>query len=243
MSPSPARLNKPTLLLFDTSTLMQILVSEHFPLLRHLRSDFGVQSIMVPAVESEALYLVESGPPRFRGRQEQLKKAITNRTIAVVSKETLAPFYGTSSESWLRQIDLEGMRLYGVVDRGEAFTHAASMILDALVVSNDTTAVTRLLRDNEPIPLPVLRFWDLIVFGHQIGFLEEGDCDRTRQFLKKIGERQPTCFSDCSYLDGLKRFYARLADPTKPSLGAAHPQERHDTRVQIRRLDDLGATD
>ena len=136
---------KPPVIIFDSSVLLQIIATGQFLILRSLQSDFGVQSAIVPAVESEVLVIVEN-VPKFRGRREQFKKALRNRTLAIVDRDFLAPFLGGAADSWIRQINSEGTRLYDFVDRGEAFTHAASMVLNALVATNDTTAVSRLVR-------------------------------------------------------------------------------------------------
>ena len=155
-------------------------------------------------------------------------------TIAFPNKT--AQLLGSGTESWLRQIDAEGERLYSIVDRGEAFSHAASSVLGVPIATNDTSAVYRLIRGNENVPRPIIRFWDLIVLCHQIEMLTEGDCDRIRQVLEKIGERLPACFSRRSFRDGLPEFYARLADIDRPVVGAIGPQERLDERLLLRRL-------
>jgi hypothetical protein len=147
----------------------------------------------------------------------------------------LASLLGSGADSWLRQIEAEGERLYSIVDRGEAFSHAASSVLDAPIATNDTSAVYRLIRGKENVPRPILRFWDLIVLCYQIDMLTEGDCDRIRQVLERIGERLPACFDRRAFRDGLPGFYARLADIDRTLVGAAEPQERLDERLLLRR--------
>lgn len=132
---------KPKVIIFDSSVVLQIIATGQFRTLRSLQSDFGVQSAIVPAVESEVLAIVEN-VAKFRGRREQFKKALRNKTLAIIDRDLLAPFLGGAAESWIRQIDSEGTRLYKLVDRGEAFTHAASIVLNASVATNDTTAVS-----------------------------------------------------------------------------------------------------
>jgi hypothetical protein len=225
---------KPNVVILDSSVLLQIIATGHFGILRSLRSEFGVQSVIVPAVESEVLAITEN-VAKFRGRREQFKKALRNKTVAIVDRDFLAPFLLNATESWIRQIDSEGTRLYEVVDRGEAFTHAASMILNVPVATNDTTAVSKLVRQREPIPRPVLRFWDLIVFSHQAGWLTANDCDAIRQLLDRIGERNPACFTKHSFEDGLPHFYARLTCADLQVLGANQPQEKFDERMILAR--------
>lgn len=229
---------KTLVIIFDSSVVLQIIATGQFRILRSLQSDFGVQSAIVPAVESEVSVIVEN-VPKFRGRREQFKKALRNRTLAIVNRDFLAPLVGTAADSWIRQIDAEGTRLYDFVDRGEAFTHAASIVLNALVATNDTTAVSRLVRQGETLPSPTLRFWDLVVFSHQVGWLSENDCDAIRQFLDKIGERNHPCFSSHSFQDGLPHFYARLTCSEEPGIGAAETQEKFDERIALTRVNPL----
>jgi hypothetical protein len=119
---------------------------------------------------------------------------------------------------------------------GEAFSHAASSVLNAPIATNDTSAVYRLIRGKENVPMPIIRFWDLIVLCYQIEMLTEGDCDKIRQVLERIGERLPACFTKRSFRDGLPGFYARLADIDRPAVGASERQERLDQRLLLRRL-------
>ena len=226
---------KPKVIIFDSSVVLQIIATGQFRILRSLRSDFGVQSAIVPAVESEVLAIVEN-VAKFRGRREQFKKALRNKTLAIIDRDLLAPFLGGAAESWIRQIDSEGTRLYELVDRGEAFTHAASIVLNAPVATNDTTAVSRLVRQGEPIPLPVLRFWDLVVFSHQAAWLTANECDAIRQVLDKMGERNHPCFTRHSFQDGLPHFYARLACSDQQQLGSNQPQEKFDERMVLTRI-------
>jgi len=230
-----APVDNPKLIVVDTSVLLQLIATDQRVVFRRIRTDFGIQAAIARAVESEAFYHLEK-VAKFRGRQEQLKKALGNGTLAAVDYSLLAPLLGSGTESWLRQIDAEGERLYSIVDRGEAFSHAASSVLGVPIATNDTSAVYRLIRGNENVPRPIIRFWDLIVLCHQIEMLTEGDCDRIRQVLEKIGERLPACFSRRSFRDGLPEFYARLADIDRPVVGAIGPQERLDERLLLRRL-------
>jgi hypothetical protein len=231
---------KPKVIIFDSSVVLQIIATGQFGILRSLRSDFGVQSAIVPAVESEVLAIVEN-VAKFRGRREQFKKALRNKTLSIIDHDLLAPFLGHAADSWLRQIDSEGTRLYDSVDRGEAFTHAASMVLNVPVATNDTTAVSKLLRRGEIIPRPLLRFWDLVVFSHQAAWLTANECDALRQFLDKLGERNHPCFTGHSFQDGLPHFYPRLTCSDRPPLGSNVPQERLDERMALTRIPSVTA--
>jgi hypothetical protein len=227
---SPGAPQNPKLIIIDSSVLLQLIPTDQFGVLRLLKTDFGVQPAIVQAVESEVAYILQN-VPKFRGRQDQLKKAIGNNTLAIVDRDLLAPILGSAVEAWIRQMESEGVRLYSIVDRGEAFTHAASMVLHAPTATNDTTAVSRLLRGGETIPRPIFRFWDFIVFAYQVGLLDAGACDRVRQALHRIGERQHRCFTNCSFEDGLSHFYARLVWANREAVGASQPQEKFDERL------------
>lgn len=232
MSPPAAPQYNPKLIIIDSSVLLQLIVTEQFGVLRLLRSDFGVQAAIVQAVESEVACILQN-VPKFRGRRDQLRKALGNNTLAIVDRELLAPILGSSVDAWIRQMESQGVRLYSIVDRGEAFTHAASMVLGVPTATNDTTAVSRLLKGGEIIPRPVLRFWDFVVFAHQRDLLDAERCDKIRQFLRKMDERLHPCFAKCSFQDGLPHFYARLVCSDRPTVGAGQPQERFDERLVL----------
>ena len=232
MSSLAAPQNNPKLIIIDSSVLLQLIASEQLSILRLLRSDFNVQPAIVQAVESEVACILQN-VPKFRGRQDQFKKAISNKTLPIVDRDLLAPIFGSSADAWIHQIESEGVRLYSIVDRGEAFTHAASMVLNAPSATNDTTAISRLVRGGETIPRPIFRFWDFVVFAHQIDRLDKSACDKVRQFLHKMSERTHPCFTKCSFQEGLPQFYARLLCASRPIIGAGQPQEKFDERLLL----------
>jgi hypothetical protein len=194
-----------------------------------MRSEYGVQPAIVGAVESETLHILTT-VRKFMGRQDSFKKAVSNKTICLIDRELLSNVLGAAVDAILRQIDSEGQRFNLRVDRGEAYTHAAGSVLEAPVATNDYSAVNRLLRDDENIPRPILRFWDLIVFGHQIGQLDGSSCDKVRQTLVSIGEWIPRCFAGRNFSVGLTDFYPRLVDGVAGLIGAANPEGPLDDR-------------
>jgi len=237
VSPSSSASVNPRLIVIDSSVLVQVIATDQMGVLRLLRSDYGVQPAIVQAVESEVSYLLNN-VARFRGRQEQLRKALGNNTLAIVDRGFLATILDSGVDAWLRQMEAEGERLYLAVDRGEAFSHAASIALGVPIATNDTSAVYRLLKGGESIPRPIIRFWDLVVLGYQVGSLDDAACDRIRQTLRKLGERIPPCFADRSYIDGLPDFYPRLACAGHQFVGAGQPQEKFDERLVLRPLEE-----
>jgi hypothetical protein len=173
---------------------------------------------------------------KFMGRQEGFKRAISNKTIGLIDRQLLGDVLGTGIDAILRQIDSEGERFNLRVDRGEAYSHAAASVLGAPIATNDYSAVNRLLRDDENIPRPILRFWDLIVFGHQVGRLDESGCDKIRQILVKMQESVPSCFTGRTFSVGVAEFYPRLVDGVANLIGAQNPMERLDDRGVIFRV-------
>jgi hypothetical protein len=228
----PGKPANPLFIVIDTSVLLQLIATDQLPLLRWLRSEYKVQPAITSAVESETLQILTT-IGKFMGRQERLKKALTNNTISLIDRQSLGAILGTGVDALLRQMDSEGQRLHFRVDRGEAYTHAAAAVLGVPVATNDTSAVNRLLRDEESIPRPILRFWDLIVFGHQTGQLDDTSCDKIRQALGKINESLPQCFTGRSFNVGLAEFYARLVDGLAPLIGAPNPQGKLDDRLVL----------
>lgn len=219
MSTSPSVPDNPKLIVFDTSALLLLIATEQIGILRLLRGNYGVQPAIVQAVESEALYNLTS-VPKFRGRQEQLSKAVKNGTLLLLDRAGLAPLVGGNVDSWARQLESEGERLHAMVDRGEAFSHAASIVLGVPIATNDVTAVRRLLKNGEAIPRPIIRFWDLVVLAHQIGSIDEAACDRVRQTFPKLKEKTLPCFTGRSYSEGLPMFYPRLVCAQHQLIGA-----------------------
>jgi len=229
----------PKLILIDTSALLPLLYCGHGQLLRSIESRYGIQFGVVQAVKSETQNGL-SPPHKFAGRQESLRKAISNKTLTVVDEVYLRSKFDRVGESLSRQCDEEGEKLfYAGLDRGEAYTYGASLTLSCPVVNEDASALKRLLRERAQVPTPHLRLWDVIVFGLQAELLTQRQCDDTRSQLLKLQERLPQCFRDRSVGDGLSSFYCRLTDPTKPQIGADANQETFDDfgRLELTPID------
>lgn len=233
MSPSSSVSGNPQFIVIDSSVVLPLIATDQVGILRLFRGDYGIRPVIVQAVESEVFYNLRN-VPKFRGREEQFRKALGNNTLVILDRGALAPFVGSNVDSWIRQMESEGQRLYAMVDRGEAFTHAASIVLGAPVATSDMSAVHRLLRNGEDIPRPIIRFWDLVVFAYQVGRLDEAACDRIRQTFPRLKEKTLQCFTDRSYIDGLTMFYPRLVCLAHQPVGADQPQERLDERLLLR---------
>jgi hypothetical protein len=66
-----------------------------------------VQAAIADAVKSETAQIL-THVPKFMGRQEQLRKAIHNGTVAVIDRTLLAGLFGGGADGLLRQLEAEG---------------------------------------------------------------------------------------------------------------------------------------
>ena len=87
-------------------------------------------------------------------------------------------------------------------------------------MSNDKSALDALDFNGKALPSPVLRMFDLLAFGYQIGVLEEKDCDKARKELLQIGEHVPGVFRKASFINGLANFSPRILDGAVGGVGA-----------------------
>jgi hypothetical protein len=115
-----------------------------------------------------------------------------------------------------------GARYYGFVQRGEAYTHAAAVSLSMPAVSNDGKAVRVLEGQMMSVAVPVLRFFDIIIFAHQFGILTTKECEDVRSALLKNGEGIPGPFLNASFANGSKNFPCRLGAGN--ATGGPYPQ-------------------
>jgi hypothetical protein len=209
-------------------------VCDQLSLLTFLKSSYGVQPCVTEAVNGEFLTIIESRP-QFLPRREQGKKAFRSGSLVVLSAELLDLIFGNVGATLMRRANDEGQRLYNVgLDRGEAFSVAAAVCLNFPVVTNDGSALRRLERAREAFPEYCLRFWDLIVFSYQAGRLDLRGCDKARQSLERARERTIPCFSKQSVDVGLKDFFPRLVDGTRPALrGCGTPQVAQDRELKL----------
>lgn len=224
----------PRFLILDTSVLLPLIAAELLKtILQGVSDAFRVASVVHPAVKAEAEFHLARNR-KFLGRQEQLNKAFKKGTVSVLGRSFLEQWHSrTAADALLERIDQEGERLNAWVDRGEAYSHAASFVLGVPIVTGDQRAVRVLLDAGEPVPRPVLRFWDLVVLGFQCGWLDANACDKVRQRLREIGERLPPWLQHQSFQDGLCEFYPRLVSASHPVVGSRDPIDAldHDLRL------------
>lgn len=218
----------PEIILVDSSSLLPLIYCGHGKLLRSIAGQYGIQFAVVQAVRSEVQRRLQP-PSKFAGRQEAFRKAIENGTVLVLDEDAMKARWGCLWETLFCRCNQEGERLYYAgLDRGEAYTYAASLALGLRVVNNDISAIRRLRKEESNIPVPYLRLWDVLLFGLQAGILSIKECDDTRSLLLRLNEGLPVCFKNASVEAGLVGYFCRLVDGSKSRLGSEHPIECFD---------------
>jgi hypothetical protein len=220
----------PQLLLGDSSALIQLVIAEEIAPFRVLKTNYGVHVAIVGAVEAEIRRKVKS---KFPAKIPFLKKLLGN-TVSTLDKALLTACGYKSATALLEQIDSLGQQFSLRVDRGEAYTHAASNVLAVPALSQDITALWKLIQDGIDVQRPVLRAFDFLLFGVQAGVMEIEACNRARKLLLKAGESILPCFENCSVPDGLAHFYLRLCDAERQLIGSPKPLDRFDDRIFLR---------
>lgn len=225
--------DNPSIILFDTDALLQVLLAQQMALLHALKRAYRVQPAIVEAVEMEV-----RKSKKFRARfTKELQKAIDSETIVVLDTRTLPAFISTDAAAMHDTIQTKGFQYNRVLDYGEAYTFAAAVVLNVPAVSNDITALRAGSKAQLNLPKIVLRAFDFFVFCHQSDLCTAGDCDRIRQSLATEREWIPAAFQNTSYEKGLPHFYARLLDGTKAGVGADQPRNEPEMRVIVYRSD------
>jgi len=153
----------------------------------------------------------------------KLDKALKRGILTKLDQSTFQGYLGTATAgtSW-GSFQALGVRYYGFVQRGEAYTHAAAVSLGMPVLSNDSTAVRVLEGQMMSVAVPVLRFFDIIIFAHAANVLTTKDCEDIRSTLLKNGEGLPGPFKNASFVNGAKIFPCRLQ--VGNAAGSPYPQ-------------------
>ncbi len=183
----------PSVLLLDTDCLVQLFLADELKPLKVLSRNYGVQPFIVKEVDVEL---------RWAGRHKdrfvnQLDKAQRTSVLKVMEEATFQSMVSTAppGASWA-QFQSVGAQYEGHVQRGEAYTHAAGLTLAMPVVSNDMSAISTLNAQGLPLPEPVLRLFDLIVFCYQIGAMNDHECDAVRKALSVENEGVSRAFTN-----------------------------------------------
>jgi hypothetical protein len=135
-----------------------------------------------------------------------------------------------------------GTEYANYVQRGEAFAHALANVLRTPILTHDTSAIAVLKSRGEVLSDPFLRAFDLLALAVQLGKMNYSDCAKSRQAMMKRGERVLPCFANCSFEDGLPKFYQRIVDSTLAPIGASVPIDSWDTRIHVTRVLSIGVS-
>ncbi len=119
-------------------------------------------------------------------------------------------------------VTLADIRLLGAdyaldVGKGEAYTHAAGVLLDTPVVSNDMSAIRVLEAKDKKLPPTIFRSFDLFGFLVSEGCISVAIAERILRELKAQAEWMPPDLKHRSFEDGLPHINCRLST----SLGVA----------------------
>jgi len=215
------------LLVCDADALIQVICADQIELLKKLEKVYGIRAIITEAVEDEI-----TNPAHRRASLvgAPFQKAINSDVLTVLSRRTIGMFTTNDPHSIYDSIELRGQEYSRIVQRGEAYTHAAAVVLRAAAMSNDASAVRALDRSNVQYGAPVVRAYDLFALFAQRGDLSERDCDAIRKALVAIGEHPHSQFEKSKFSDGIARFYPRLLDRGLPAIGTEIARELGDER-------------
>lgn len=201
----------PALLLCDTDVLIQLFLVDDLRPLDALKKRFGIQATIPIEVDLELRWI-----RKYRDRfVAPLDKALKRGTLAKLDPSFFQSFLGSAvaGTSWSTYQTL-GSQFYGYVQRGEAYTHAAAVSLGMPAASNDNRAIETMRAQMLPIPAPVLRSFDLIVFAYYDGILDLRDCEAIRKQLVSNGEWISRPFLHACFEDSAKQFNCRIRQTT-----------------------------
>ncbi len=202
---------------FDSDALIQIFLAKQHQLISILSSDFRVSSFVMSEVEVEV-----RSHRRFGGLiKPQLDKAFKSRALRILDSSDLE----NMAQSMSTPISLADIRELGKdyaldVGKGEAYTHAAGVLLDTPVVSNDLNAIKTLETNGKKLPPTILRSFDVFGFLYMEGYIDIRTAELSLKELKVQKEWMPRCLQNSSFEDGIRRINCRLS--TSLSLAASN---------------------
>ncbi len=217
---------KPRIIVCDTDALIQIFLADQGELLKKIRRVYGIQPIVPEAVEVE---LTNPRQPKSSQFLAKAQKALDNGALIVLDERTIGAFTSNDPHSTYTSIQLLGQKSNIHVGKGEAFVHAAALVLRAPALSNDLNAFNTLDRVGLKQAQYVLRAYDIFVLFHQIGELQDNDLDGIRDRLLSVGkEAIPTAFQKRKFTDGLPYFCPRIIDGSCAQLATGYESELPD---------------
>lgn len=202
---------------FDSDALIQIFLANQHLLFSILSSDFRVSSFVMSEVEIEV-----RSHRRFGGLiKPQLDKAFKNRALRILNSSDLENI-GQSMPPPISLVDIRELgKDYALdVGRGEAYTHAAGVLLDTPVVSNDLNAIKTLETNGKKLPPTILRSFDMFGFLYMEGYIDIRSAERSLKELKIQREWMPKCLQNSCFEDGIRGINCRLS--TSLSVAASN---------------------
>ncbi len=170
----------PRLIVRDSDALIQLFIANQLQPLKDLKKLYGIQPAVVQEVDIELRWL-----GHYRDRfVPQLDKAVKSGLITRLDKALFQSLVSAApaGASWSAFQSI-GAQYFGYVDKGEAYSHAAGVVLGVQTVSNDFRAIQLLQSQMMNLPAPVLRSFDLLAFALASGTLRIQDCENARSAL------------------------------------------------------------
>lgn len=124
----------------------------------------------------------------------------------------------------------------GFVDKGEAYTHSAGVVLGLPTASDDFRAIQVLEFQMQNLPCPILRSFDIFGFALEAGLLPIGDCEKVRSCLLREGRWIPAALKNSSFANGITNFSLRLRDSSKAPSSAAQAPTRYSDPLYVTRI-------
>lgn len=215
----------PPLLVCDSDALVQFFLIDDLRPLQALTTTFDIQPTITLEVDLELRWLA-----KYKSRfVPKLDKALKHGILTKLDQNTFQGYLGAAAAgtSW-GSFQALGVRYYGVVQRGEAYTHAAAVSLGMPALSNDGKAVRVLEGQMMSVAVPVLRFFDIIIFAHESGALTTKECEEIRSALFTNGEGLPGPFQNASFINGAKTFPCRLRVGNSTAAPSPEPMNHYD---------------
>jgi hypothetical protein len=214
---------------FDSDALLQILLAGQKQLFKILSTDFGVSSFIMNEVDIE----VRSNRKLGTLVKIPLEGVLSSGFLKVLSSSDLERLSsGMSTQVSLGDIRQLGKDYALLVDSGEAYTHAAGILLDTPTVSNDWNAIRVLELNGKKLPPRVFRSYDMFAFLYHENYIDIRTAERVLKLLKAQETWIPKCLKHSSFEDGIKGINCRLST----SLAISAPSSGWSTTFYLKRM-------
>jgi hypothetical protein len=152
----------------------------------------------------------------------KLEKALKSGLIKLLSASDLDRLSADESNP----VSLADIRELGAeyaldVGKGEAYTHAAGVLLECPTVSNDHNAIQILELKGKKLPPTILRSFDLFEFARSEGYLDTHSAESVLKELKAQGEWMPNELRHSSFDVGIRTIRCRLSTSLDVSSSTA----------------------